>query len=70
MQYRLSPDFDYIIRKSSRAKRIIFNATIRDGIEIVIPKSMDTRFLPAVLEKNRSWIPKKKVPGYPLCAYP
>ena len=59
MQYRLNLDFDYIVRKSSRAKRIIFNATIRDGIEIVIPKSMDTSFLPAVLEKNRSWIQKQ-----------
>ena len=59
MQYRRTLDFDYIIRKSSRAKRIIFNATIRDGIEIVIPKSMDTSFLPDVLEKNRSWIQKQ-----------
>ena len=59
MQYRLNLDFDHIVRKSSRAKRIIFNATIRDGIEIVIPKSMDTSFLPDVLEKNRSWIQKQ-----------
>ena len=59
MQNKVNQIFKHTIRKSSRAKRIIINATIRDGIEIVVPKYMDTSYVPDVLEVNRAWIEKQ-----------
>ena len=59
MQYKFNLDFDHTIRQSSRAKRIIINVTIRDGIEVVVPKLMDTRCVPDVLEKNQAWLQKQ-----------
>ena len=50
--------FDYTLRESHRAKRVILKVGV-NGLEIVVPRRFGKRRLPEILEANRDWIEKE-----------
>ena len=50
--------FDYTIRESHRAKRVILKVGV-NGLEVVVPRRFGKRRLPAIIEANREWIEKE-----------
>jgi len=50
--------FDYTIRESHRAKRVILKVGV-NGLEVVVPRRFGQRRLPGILEANREWIEKE-----------
>ena len=52
---RVKP-FEYTIRESQRAKRVILKVTERNGLEVVVPRGFNRRRLPEILQSKESWI--------------
>jgi predicted metal-dependent hydrolase len=48
--------FQYSIRVSPKAKNPRLRVTLRDGLEIVLPKGYDHTKVPALLSKKKHWI--------------
>ena len=51
-----SNGFNYTLRKSRRAKRVILNVSATSGLEVVVPWGFDHRRLPGIIESKRPWI--------------
>ena len=49
-------DIAYRLRESPRARHVRLRVTLRDGLEIVVPKGFDLTRVPQVLERGRAWI--------------
>ncbi|MCL0055470.1 M48 family metallopeptidase [Dehalococcoidia bacterium] len=47
------------MRHSKRAKRLIFKSSVKEGLEIVLPRRYDDRWVEDVLDKRKSWILKR-----------
>jgi predicted metal-dependent hydrolase len=53
-------DFDNITIKSHpRARSVKIKASVRHGIEVVVPLRFNKKLLPEILEKNKTWIEKR-----------
>ena len=52
---RVNP-FEYTIRESQRAKRVILKVTERNGLEVVVPRGFNRRRLPEILKSKETWI--------------
>ena len=50
------PDDLVAVRLSSRAKRLIFNSSVKQGVEIVVPAGADQRWVTDKVESRISWI--------------
>jgi len=48
--------FQYSIRISPKAKNPRLKVTIRDGLEVVVPKGYDHTKVPALLDRKKHWI--------------
>jgi len=46
----------YRLRESPRARHVRLRVTLRDGLEIVVPKGFDLTRVPQVLERGHAWI--------------
>ena len=46
----------YIIRRSNRAKRLRLNITVKDGLVVVLPKGLNEKEIPNILESQSDWI--------------
>lgn len=46
----------YIIKRSSRAKYVRLEVTLRTGLTVVVPNSYDIRKIPDLLQAKRGWI--------------
>lgn len=46
----------YCVRVSSRAKNVIIKLIPDKGVEVVLPRGVDKREVPAFLEKRKEWI--------------
>lgn len=46
----------YTVRQSARAKSIRLRVTVRNGLEVVVPKNFDQARIPNLLRKKRVWI--------------
>ena len=51
--------YDYSIRVSPRAKRIILKVSPDRGLEVVVPREIDRKRVPEVIARRRSWIEKQ-----------
>lgn len=49
----------YTLKRHARARHVKFKASIRDGLEIVVPVRFNQKYLPKILEDNRAWIEKR-----------
>lgn len=47
---------DYTIRESSRARHVSIKVALNKDIEVVVPRGFDTRRVPDLLQKRRSWL--------------
>ena len=52
----MTPLPPYTVRESARAKHVRFTVSVDRGLEIVIPRGLDRRRLPAMVEARRAWI--------------
>ena len=48
-------DFNYTVRESLRAKRVILKVG-SNGLEVVVPRRFGRRKIPGILEAHRQWI--------------
>ena len=48
--------FEYTIRESQRAKRVILKVSEQNGLEVVVPRGFSRRRLPEILKEKESWI--------------
>ena len=46
----------YTIRVNHRAKRVILKVSVRNGLEVVVPRAFNTKRLPKILAANEAWI--------------
>lgn len=49
----------YTLKKHARAKRIRFRASLRRGLEVIVPSYFNLKNMPALLDENRDWIEKQ-----------
>lgn len=49
---------EYTLRKSSKAKHVSFKASLKRGLEIIVPLRFNQKHLLAILAKHQSWIEK------------
>ena len=47
---------DYTIRVSQRAKRVILKVSGRNGLEVVVPRGFNAKYLQEILKANEAWI--------------
>ena len=46
------------VKKSARARSVRLKASIRYGLELVVPLRFNHKQIPSILEENKSWIEK------------
>jgi predicted metal-dependent hydrolase len=46
----------YRLKKHPRAKQIRFKASLRRGLELIVPSHFNLKNIPALLDQNRPWI--------------
>ncbi|HIC70668.1 MAG TPA: DUF45 domain-containing protein, partial [Alphaproteobacteria bacterium] len=46
----------YVVRESSRAKRVIIKVRMSSDVEVVVPTGFPTNRLPEILNKRAEWI--------------
>lgn len=51
----------YSLKKHPRAKHIRFRASLRRGLELIVPSHFNVKRIPALLDQNRIWIEKQLV---------
>lgn len=49
----------YTLKKHPRAKRIRFRASLRRGLEVIVPSFFNPKKIPALLDQNRAWLEKQ-----------
>ena len=49
----------YVLKKHPRAKHVRFRASVRHGLELIVPLRFNLKTIPAILERNRTWIEKQ-----------
>lgn len=49
----------YSIKKSARARHVKLQASLQRGLELIVPLRFNQHEIPAILEKNKSWIEKQ-----------
>lgn len=47
------------IKKHSRARHVKLKASVKHGLELVVPKRFNQKEIPFILDQNRSWIEKQ-----------
>lgn len=52
----MSEPIPHHIRVSLRARNVCFRMSIRDGLQVVVPRGYDLRNIPQLLERKRRWI--------------
>lgn len=50
---------DFIIKRHPRARSVKFKASLRKGIEIILPLRFNQKYLPEIVEQNKAWIEKR-----------
>lgn len=55
-----SPDVDYTIRISKRAKRVSIQIALDGSVEVVVPPAYDRTKVPRLVAKRRDWILKNR----------
>jgi len=48
--------FKYRVRVSPKSKNLRLRVTMKDGLEVVIPRGYDAGKIPALLERKKNWI--------------
>lgn len=48
--------FDYRLRVSPRSQNVRLRVTVRDGLEVVIPRGYDPEKVPKILERKKNWV--------------
>ena len=48
--------FDYRLRVSPRARSVRLRVTVRNGLEVVIPRDYDPAKIPSILERKKNWV--------------
>lgn len=48
----------YTLTKSTRAKHVRLKASVRKGLELVVPTRFNPKHIPEILEKHKEWITK------------
>ena len=46
----------YTIRRSNRAKRLKLNITVKDGLVVVLPRGVNEKEIPTILDSKADWI--------------
>jgi predicted metal-dependent hydrolase len=49
----------YTLKKSARARHVKLKASIRSGLELVVPLRFNAKHIPEILEANKPWIEKQ-----------
>jgi len=49
----------YTLKKSARARYVKLKASVRHGLELVVPLRFNQKHIPEILESNKSWIEKQ-----------
>jgi predicted metal-dependent hydrolase len=47
---------EYTIRESSRARHVSIRVALNKDVEVVVPQGFDTKRVPELLQKRRSWL--------------
>ncbi len=47
------------IKKHPRARHVKLKASLKHGLELVVPKRFNAKLVPSILEENRAWIEKQ-----------
>lgn len=47
------------VKKHPRARHVKLKASIRHGLELVVPKNFNQKEIPSILEENKAWIQKQ-----------
>ncbi len=47
---------EYTIRESSRARHVSIKVSVKKEIEVVVPRGFDSKRVPELLQKRRSWL--------------
>jgi predicted metal-dependent hydrolase len=55
----VSPTHDYTVRESARAKRVSVRVSRRGEVEIVLPRGVDPRIAPRIVERHGEWIERR-----------
>lgn len=49
----------YSIKENVRSRHVKIKASVKHGLELIVPKRFNQRDIPHILEKNRGWIEKQ-----------
>jgi predicted metal-dependent hydrolase len=52
----LNPAFNYRVRVSPRGRNVRLRVTVRNGLEVVIPRGFDPEKVPGILERKKNWV--------------
>lgn len=50
------PLFDYRLRENPRSRHVRLRVSIEGGLEVIVPKGYDARWVPELLEQRKGWI--------------
>jgi predicted metal-dependent hydrolase len=57
----MAPGFDYTVRRSARARRVVVRVDVERGVEVVLPTRASDRAAAAAVAELRPWIERRLV---------